>query len=310
MLNSEWGNLVSWEYWKNVGLPKLKEKGNVVLSISGRDIQKCVELAKIFDNQGVSIIEFNVSCSHSGVLYGNLTDDQQHVARLVTTLKKYIKTPLMIKLGWSPLLPEISRIAEKAGVDAIATTNSIGPGLDIQLENGKPQLGIERGIGGLSGKSIFPIALECVHQVVEAVNIPVMGIGGIGSYKEVLKMLMVGATCVQIYTEAFLRGPKLFSRILKNLSEYLRKREIQAITDIQGLSRPFLNQPSVLIPQIPIIEEDNCPACGVCPPICPVDAIEIEKMAVIDANKCIGCGICVQACPPIYSAIKFPSQAS
>lgn len=307
LLNAEWGNLAPWEYWIREGLPDLKDKGIVIVSISGRDINDCVDLACKLDQLRLPLFEINISCSHSGLLYGRITDDANHVRALVSRLKKTVKTPIMLKLGWSPVLPEIARIAAAAGADAIATTNSIGPGLDVRLEDGKPQLGIQGGAGGVTGRAIFPIALQCVHSVVEVVDIPVIGVGGISSYREVVKMLMIGARGVQIYTEALLRGPAIFGRILTDLSRFLCERGYRSLEDLRGLSRPYLQTPTNLRPLIPEVVMEKCTGCNVCTAVCTVDAISVNDKAVIDPAACIGCGACFHVCPPAYNAITWPA---
>jgi dihydroorotate dehydrogenase (NAD+) catalytic subunit len=308
LLNCEWGNLTPWEYWTRRGLPELREQGTVIVSVSGRHRDDCVALARQLDRAGVCLFEVNVSCSHSGHLYGRPTDDIGHLQSLVTGLKRAVRAPVMVKLGWSPALPDVARAVARAGADAISVTNSIGPGLDVRLEDGRPELGITGGAGGMTGRAIFPIALECVHQVVEAVDLPVMGVGGIASFREVAKMLFVGAACVQIYSEAFLRGPDLFPRILRDLSGYLDARGYAALAEIRGLSRPFLSDPSNTVPIVPIVVEDRCPACGACAPICPPQAITMGQTAEIRPDLCIGCGACIHVCPTVYGALLRPES--
>ena len=304
MLNCEWGNQREWDYWLREGLPRIQERGAVILSLSGRCIEDCIELARRLDVSRPKLYEINVSCSHAGHLYGRIGDDAQHLTRLVTGLKRATKTPIMVKLGWSPQLPRMAEVAVAAGADAISTTNSIGPGLDLDLSDGRPLLGIRGGAGGLSGRALFPIALAAVHQVVEAVDVPVMGVGGISSYREVVKMLMVGATCVQLYTEALLTGPGLFPRIAGELTTYLSENGLASVDQLRGASRPYLRRESNLEPLVPEIHEDRCTPCHVCSRICPADAINVDTTARIDASSCTGCGMCVDVCPPAFKAIR------
>jgi dihydroorotate dehydrogenase (NAD+) catalytic subunit len=307
LINCEWGNLRSIEYWERDGLPQATERGPVIVSVSGRNIDDCVEscarlhgLARMF--------EINVSCSHAGLKYGHITNDLDHIRRLTSAVKNTVDTPIIIKLGWDPALAEVARVAAEAGADAIAVTNSVGPGLDLDLPSGRPKLGISGGFGGLSGPAIFPLALECVREVVEAVNIPVVGIGGIKSYTDVLKMLMVGATCVELYTAALLNGPQIFSRINSGLMHYLSRYGYDSIAAIRGQSLEYLRSESNLIPLIPTINPGRCTPCGACVRICPQDAIALDLTAVIDPELCTGCGICIDACPPVYKAISIAPE--
>jgi dihydroorotate dehydrogenase (NAD+) catalytic subunit len=305
MLNCEWGNLRPFEYWIRSGLPEAMQRGPVIVSLSGRDIEDCVAAARCLDGLA-SLLEINVSCSHAGRLYGRITDDPVHVARLMTSLKEVTSVPVIVKLGWSPAIAEVAGAAEQSGADAIATTNSIGPGLDLDLSTGKPRLGIEGGMGGVSGRAIFPISLECVRQVVEVTDLPVIGIGGVSTYREAVKMIMVGATCVQIYTEAFLRGPTVFSRVLRDLERFLTDRGRRSIAELRGIALPHLALPSNLDPVVPTVSADRCRPCGLCQRVCPANAIEVRGTARIDADTCTGCGVCVDACPPTLQAIGLP----
>jgi dihydroorotate dehydrogenase (NAD+) catalytic subunit len=305
MLNCEWGNLRPFEYWLRTGLPEAVRRGPVIVSLSGRDIDDCVEASRRVAEHPV-MVEINVSCSHAGRLYGRLTDDAVHVTRLVTALKDTVSVPVIVKLGWSPAIAEVASAAAQAGADAIATTNSIGPGLDLDLWTGRPRLGIQGGIGGVTGRAVFPIALECVHQVVEATGLPVIGIGGVSSYQEAVKMIMVGATCVQVYTEAFLQGPTLFQRMVRDLAGYLTTQGRRSVSELRGIARPLLATPSNLDPLVPSVSAERCKPCGLCSRVCPADAITLNGTARIDATACTGCGVCVDACPPSLHAISWP----
>jgi dihydroorotate dehydrogenase (fumarate) len=304
MLNCEWGNLQPFDYWQGTGLPAVRRSGPVIVSVSGRDIDDCVDTCRRLDGQA-PLFEINVSCSHAGALYGRLTDDAGHISRLLDRLKAAVTTPVMVKLGWSPVLGAVARAAAEAGADAVATTNSIGPGLDLDVHTGRPRLGAAGGIGGLSGRSIFPIALECVHQVVEAVDVPVVGVGGVATAADALKMIMVGATCVQVYTEAFLRGPALFERLRGDLAGLLAAEGYRSARHPRGVARPHLRAPSRTDPVVPAVLEQRCQPCGQCARICPADAIDVGATARIDAESCIGCGICLDVCPPALDAIRW-----
>ena len=308
MLNCEWGNLTGWRYWRDTGLPELVPQGPVIVSLSGRNAAECVELGQELDGSGALAFEINVSCSHSGALFGRVGDDAQHVGQLVKRLKQALHTPVIVKLGLGPRLVEIARVAVTAGADAIATTNAIGPGLDLDLESGRPTLGIRGGAGGLSGRVIFPLALAGVAEVARSVNVPVIGIGGVSSYREASKMMMVGATCVGLYTEAFYRGPGVFRRIARTLKAHLGQRNEASVRGLIGASAKYLQTESNLEPLIPNVLSAECQPCGACRRVCPEDAIRVEQAAQIDSSRCSGCGACVGACPPYANALKLPTR--
>jgi len=115
MLNCEWGSRSSYRYWLDEGLERLTAAGPVVVSISGRDIDDCVSLARILDDAKVMAFEINISCSHAGALFGRVGESEAHVGRLVEALKREVATPVVVKLGYSPVLGVMARAAEQAG---------------------------------------------------------------------------------------------------------------------------------------------------------------------------------------------------
>jgi dihydroorotate dehydrogenase (NAD+) catalytic subunit len=304
VLNCEWGNQRGLQYWLDEGFLDAASSGPVIVSISGRDTDDCVEVCRVIPPELIPLVEVNVSCSHAGATFGAIGDDPSRVFSLVTSLTAVVEQPVIVKLGLGPKIAEAARAAEEAGASAISATNSIGPGLDIDIETGRPMLGLARGCGGVSGRAIFPLALNAVATVAAAVDIPVIGIGGISSYGDVVKMLSVGASCVQVYTEAILRGPTVFDRIAIELDHYLREQGYRSVSDIVGRSRKFLARPSNLERVIPVVDDQRCVPCDACRTVCPVGAITIGNTAVIDSTACSGCGACIDVCPPTRRALS------
>jgi dihydroorotate dehydrogenase (NAD+) catalytic subunit len=296
ILNCEWCNSNSWHYWHKYGIKELSEVGTVILSISGRNLEDCVTLAKKFEKSGVSLFEINISCVHSSIIYGNIPADLSYIKKLIVSLKKAIKIPVMIKLGLSQDLIRIAQIAEKAGVDAVAATNSIGPGLDIDISTGRKLLGIKGGMGGVSGKAIFPLALYAVNSMSQVLKVPIMGIGGISNYQDVIKMLMVGAKCVQIYSAAFLEGPQLFHRIQRNLVTYLKAKQYKSLDELHVSANKYLSNGTNVDVVYPVIKSSRCNFCGKCIKICLQNAIQMSTTISIDYKRCSGCGACAYFC--------------
>lgn len=304
LLNCEWGNLRPLEYWLTTALPNAVARGPVIASVSGRDPSDCVRTVQALVGSGVVMYEINFSCSHAGELDGRITDDPGHVGRIIHAVKDLVDAPVVAKLGWSPALRAVAKSVAAAGGDAIAVTNAIGPGLDVDLVSGRPRLGIQGGFGGVSGAAIFPIALRCVSEVVDAVDLPVIGVGGVASHEEVVKMLMVGATCVQIYTAALLKGPRVFDIVSDQLRDYLRQQGMCSLQDLRGRSKKYLRSPSRTSKNVPVVNADRCHPCGACVDVCGPRAITLTNTAVIDAQACTGCGICIDLCPPRFDALR------
>ncbi len=305
MLNCEWGNSVPWTYWKDQGVSIVKNlSGAIIISLSGREIESCCNLIQEFDKLGVDAFEINVSCSHSGAIHGNLNIDFSHTEELLSKIRPLTKTPIWLKLSYSSYLTDMARLAESLGADAIVCTNSIGPGMFIDTKTATPKLGIIGGAGGVTGRAIFPIALNCVYKLAQTVSIPIVGSGGIASADDVVQMLMAGASAVQLYTEPALNGSQVFAKIAKGLEDYLDEND-KTIGDLVGLAQGKREQHN-FVQNHSTIRKDNCIGCGRCVTICDFGAITTSKgnpRPVIDSEKCVGCSACASVCP--VSAIDF-----
>lgn len=306
MLNCEWGNLQPLQYWIDEGIASSTKRGPVIVSVSGRDLDDCVSTVWSIDSGSHSMYELNFSCSHAGALDGRINDDHRHVFDVVSAIRARTQKPIIAKLGWGANLRRVASSAEDAGCDAVAVTNTIGPGLDIDIETGRPKLGIEGGYGGVSGPAIFPIALQCVSEVAAAVQVPVVGIGGVTDSNDVIKMLMAGASCVQVYTAALIRGSRVFTALSDGLREHMISHSLRTPSQLVGSSRSHLERPSRLAGNVPLVNPDRCEPCGACVRVCAPSAITLRTIAEVDSAVCTSCGICVDACPPRYNALSLP----
>ena len=226
---------------QNVGLKRfLKEKlpylrkfdTKVIVNVLGNTLQEYVRLSKSLDDAGVDAIELNVSCPNvkkGGIIFGT---DKKALARLISKVRASVNKALLItKLSPNvPNIPDFSRIAEDAGSDAISLINTI-PGMAIDIETWKPKLA--NIIGGLSGPAIKPIALRMVWEASKAVNIPVIGIGGITSTNDAIEFMLAGATAIEVGTGNFI-NPRLTVEIINGIETYLQKKSIHNVTDIIG----------------------------------------------------------------------------
>lgn len=195
----------------------------------------------------------------------------------------------------------MAKKAEELGADAIVCTNTIGPGLIIDTRTGIPKLGVKNGAGGVSGKAIFPIALRCVYELSRSVQIPIVGVGGICGHDEVLQMMMVGASAVQLYTYPALRGPAIFKSIVHGLQQYMDSNpDIQHITDVVGLSHNKRTNHQFSAPR-PVVLSEKCTGCKNCSLSCAFQAIDFNdgdggcKKAHISSN-CVSCNACIGVC--------------
>ncbi|MFA6177876.1 MAG: 4Fe-4S binding protein [Candidatus Paceibacterota bacterium] len=311
MLNCEWGNERPWTDWRDYGVHQVKETGcPIIISLSGRDLDSCCYLIRTLDEIGVDAFEINISCSHSGALYGNLNVDALHLEQLMKKVRGTTTTPIWIKLSYSNLLIPMAKIAEELGANAIVCTNSIGPGMLIDTKTAKPKLGIKGGGGGMTGKAIFPIALWCVHQLSENLSIPVVGCGGIYTADDVVQMLMAGASAVQLYTAPALKGPIVFKRIMVGLQRFLTENpKYDSVKNLVGLSLGKTDNHQFSSPR-PVVIEEKCTGCGICVQSCAFDALVMtprgvdKKALAVISDNCISCNACVGVCPQKFDAIR------
>lgn len=196
-------------------LPYLATIGTaVVVSVAGRTEDDFVQLAgQVGAEAGVSAIELNLSCPNvsGGVDFGT---DAESCRSVVAAVRAATDVPILAKL--TPNVTKIADIAQGAadgGADAVCLINTV-LGIAVDWRKRKPMLG--NGMGGLSGPAIKPIALRCVHQVASAVDIPIIGIGGIANIDDVMQFLVTGASAVQIGTANYY-DPSVSTRLIDQL---------------------------------------------------------------------------------------------
>ena len=202
-------------------LPKMKSLGTrVIVNVGGESIDEFVQVAERFCQAGVDALEVNLSCPN--VQEGRLlfSTDARMCERAVAAVKRIATVPVFAKL--SPNVTDIvaiARGAEQGGADGITAINTL-IGMAVDWRRRRPLLG--RGIGGLSGPAIKPIALRMVHDVARAVRIPVIGVGGARTADDVLEFICAGARAVQIGTAAFV-DPAVLVGVVDELGRVLRE---------------------------------------------------------------------------------------
>ena len=213
-------------------MPYLAELGTaIIVSIAGHSREDFVELAARLDGvAGVAALELNVSCPNvsGGVDFGTNSDACRQV---VAGVRQACSLPVLAKL--TPNVTDvvsIARAAEEGGADAISLINTC-LGMAVDWRRRRPILG--NVLGGLSGPAIKPIALRAVYQVARAVNVPVMGIGGIATIDDVMEFLVAGATAVQIGTANFY-NPTVSMQILDALPAALAELGVGSVADVVG----------------------------------------------------------------------------
>ena len=213
--------------------PRIKDyKTNVMVNVSGSVVEDYVETAAMINElEHIPGIELNISCPNvkeGGMAFGTSCASAEEVVREV---RKVYKKHLMVKL--SPNVTDITAIAkavEGQGADSVSLINTL-LGMAIDSETRKPLLSTVT--GGLSGPCVKPVALRMVWQVAQAVNIPVVGLGGIMNAKDAIEFILAGATAIQIGTANFI-DPQVSVKIVKGIKEYMIRHQVSDINDLIG----------------------------------------------------------------------------
>lgn len=215
-------------------LPKLKAVFHkpVIANISGFSKEEYVyNCEKIDKCDEVGIIEVNISCPNvhnGGMSFGT---DAKSAYEITSAVKSVVKKPVYMKLSPNVTdIAEIARACEAGGADGISMINTL-MGMRIDLKTRKPI--IKNKTGGYSGPAIFPIALAMVYKVYEAVKIPIIGMGGISSARDVIEMMLAGASAVEVGA-ANLINPFVCKEIIENLPEVMKEYNIDKLSDITG----------------------------------------------------------------------------
>ncbi|MCI6558333.1 MAG: dihydroorotate dehydrogenase [Prevotella sp.] len=221
------------DYFCNNIYPQIKDiDTNMIVNVSGSSPEDYAECAARIDQlEGIPAIELNISCPNvkdGGMAFGVTCEGAASVVRAVR--QRYHRT-LIVKL--SPNVTSISDIAravEDEGADAVSLINTL-MGMSIDIEKRKPRLSI--GTGGLSGACVKPVALRMVWQVAKAVNIPVVGLGGISSAEDAIEFFLAGATAIEIGTANFI-DPTITIKVKDGINEWLDKHGCESLHDIIG----------------------------------------------------------------------------
>ena len=213
-------------------LPKMRKLGtNVIANVGGGCLEDYEAAIKKISNTDVDMIELNISCpnvKHGGMAFGIKSNVAYDVVKEVRALTK---KPLMVKL--SPNAEDIVDMAVKcqeAGADSISLINTL-KGMAIDPYKRKPRFNVT---AGLSGPAVKPIALRMVYEVAKAVDIPVIGLGGISNGLDAIEFMMAGASAIQIGTINFV-NPMAGKEIIEEMESFLKEQGIKDINEIVGI---------------------------------------------------------------------------
>jgi len=211
----------------------------VIASIFAETIYDFGTVARFISEAEPDIIEINISCPNVDDHYLQMFAADPYVAAQVThRVKQNTDAPVLVKL--SPNVTDVVRIAQEAvgaGADGITAINTLGPGIILDIETCRPVL--YHGTGGVSGPAIRPIAVRCVRDICRAVDAPVVAVGGVTTGRDVVEMILVGATAVGIGSAVTYRGMEVFQKACDELREYMEQHGYGDLDAFRGKALPF-----------------------------------------------------------------------
>lgn len=204
----------------------------VIVNVSGHSSTEYVEVIKRLEEEtSVQAYELNISCPNvdaGGMVFGT---DPQAAAQIVEGCRLVTARPLIVKLTPNVTdITEVARAVEAAGADALSLINTVaGMAIDIKARRAV----FERGMGGLSGPAIKPVALYAVHRVYKAVKIPLLGMGGISSVADAVEFLLAGATALAVGTASFV-DPFTVPRLIEELEQWCSEQGVKDVGELTG----------------------------------------------------------------------------
>lgn len=218
-------------------LPIAKKEGNVVIAnVAGATLEDYKQAVQRLDGTDVDMIEVNISCPNvkqGGASWGISCDG---AAAVTKTVRAVTKKPLMIKLTPNVTnIVDIAKAAEAEGADCVSLINTL-LGMRIDIKTRRPIL--KNNVGGFSGPAVFPVAVRMVWQVANAVNIDVVGMGGITTSDDAVEMMMAGAKAVQMGTSIF-TDPYSPLKVIEGLKQYMINNKLNSLEEITGTVQPW-----------------------------------------------------------------------
>ena len=203
----------------------------VLVSIFGGDEEEFGLVARTLDGNDFAAYELNLSCPHVAGVGTEVGHDPELVGRLVKKVKAVTRRPVFAKLSPNTdRLIEVAQAAVDAGVDGLTAVNTL-KAFPIDVESGKPAL--SNGYGGLSGGAIRPVALRCVYELREKLDVPIMGCGGVATWEHAVQFLLAGADAVQLGTST-VKKFAIFNDVNIGIISYLERKGLAKLRDIVG----------------------------------------------------------------------------
>jgi dihydroorotate dehydrogenase (NAD+) catalytic subunit len=209
----------------------------MIASVFATKVSEFVTLVEKMAAVKPHFIELNLSCPNVDDEFGKPLGMETGAAGKIVAEAKRVsqKIPVLAKL--SPNVSNISEIAkscEASGADGIVAINTVGPGMIIDIKKRKPAIGAKK--GGVSGAGILPVTVRCIYEIYEAVKIPIIGMGGVTKWQDVVEVMMAGATLVGVGTATYTRGMKVYGELKTEMQTYMESEGIKNLKELVGVA--------------------------------------------------------------------------
>ena len=205
---------------------------NIIVNVCGRTTEDYIDVVEKLGHEKVDMLEINISCpnvKHGGIAFGQ---DPKAVEAITKAVKAVAKQPVIMKLSPNVTdITEMAKAAEAGGADALSLINTL-TGMQIDVERQKFVLANKT--GGLSGPAIKPVAVRMVYQVANAVQVPIIGMGGIANASDAMEFILAGATAVSVGTANF-NNPNTTIEVVEGIEDYMRRHNVEDINSLIGL---------------------------------------------------------------------------
>lgn len=275
------------ERWLNQELPALKGSGAVVIASVGHTVRDSSAVVERAVEAGAAAIEL-------------VSYREETILPMLEDTRKRVSCPVLVKL--SPNTGDLTGFAKQcveAGADGITACDSMGPTLKIDIETGRPVLSGQGGSGWLSGAAIKPFTVQRIAQLRQALDCPIIGLGGVSSFEDAIEFAMAGADLVGICTAPILQGVGIIQKMNGQIHRWLKDRDFQSLADIKGRALTNLPAEDLHTGYSMDFQADKCIACRRCVEVCTYEARHLDETGHmrVDPDKCRSCGLCVSVCP-------------
>lgn len=206
----------------------------IIVNVCGRTTEDYCEVVERLSDQPVDMLEINISCPNvkeGGIAFGQ---DPKAVETITKEIKKHAKQPVIMKLSPNVTdITEMAKAAEAGGADVLSLINTL-TGMKINIRNRK--FALANKTGGMSGPAVHPIAVRMVYQVAQAVNIPIIGMGGISCAEDAIEFILAGASAVSVGTANF-HNPAVTMEVIDGIEDYMKKNGFTSVKDMVGIVR-------------------------------------------------------------------------